>query len=241
MDAHFHLSLCSLPTDGTLPPGLDTATIPDQWAEIAERSQNHLRVIPFFGIHPWWADQWNEESKNSLTKLLQDNPQAGVGEIGLDRKKGVDFSLQRNVFQEQLAIAADFKRPLNLHNVKAWGPMEECLKPVAPLPFILHGYSGSAEMTEVFIKLGGYISFAPFSLKHKKGREALKAVPQERLLLDTDFPYRMNQPLGEYPGIYQGLYEEAGKIIGINQVDLELLVQKNIETYLNKKPPPDLH
>ncbi|GMH30331.1 hypothetical protein Nepgr_032174 [Nepenthes gracilis] len=66
------------------------------------------------------------------------------------------------------------------------------MKSLGPFPagVILHSYLGSAEMVPEFVKLGAYFSFSGFlmSMKPQKAKKMLKAVPADRILLETDAP-----------------------------------------------------
>jgi TatD DNase family protein len=79
-----------------------------------------------------------------------------------------------------------------LHCVRAFGRLLEILREEGPLPagFLLHAYGGSAQLVERFARLNAYFSFAAFSLDKRRPRsaEALRAVPADRLLLETDCP-----------------------------------------------------
>ncbi|PRQ43294.1 putative exodeoxyribonuclease I [Rosa chinensis] len=66
------------------------------------------------------------------------------------------------------------------------------MKSLGPFPqgFLLHSFLGSAEMVPEFANLGGYFSFSGFlmSMKASKAKRMLKAVPFDRILLETDAP-----------------------------------------------------
>jgi len=198
-------------------------------------SRKKPQVKPFYGIHPWWSEEWTPQARQELEQYLMENPEAGVGEVGLDRHKGPLFSQQKQAFIQQLELARRYNRPVNLHCVKAWGPMVEILEDQkVGVPLLFHGYSGSPEMVERLIRLGGYISFAPFSLteKNRKGRRALKEVPRERLLLDSDFPYRRGQPFSEYTPIMEAHLTQGAALRGISPKELTQILEENTRNFL---------
>jgi len=167
-------------------------TCPDDWPVVAELAQNYPDlVIPSFGLHPWKkpTDHWQEE----LIHFLDTIPHACLGECGLDRWiKGYDIALQKEIFITQLEIATQRNLPLSIHCLKAWGLLIELLKSHA-LPqrgFLLHSYGGSAELVPQLAELGAYFSFSGYFLHPKKSSviDAFKAVPSDRLLMETDAP-----------------------------------------------------
>ena len=120
----------------------------------------------FFGVHPWDAVDGtsgttgttgtSETSRASVPDIpvvpdvsflaslranLLDHPNAGVGEIGLDRLKSRDIPpLMREVFEAQLALALELRRPVVLHGAKCWGQVVTTVcrhlshSPTPPLP-----------------------------------------------------------------------------------------------------------
>ena len=89
----------------------------------------------FFGIHPWETlEECKVESvkckvEGELRSKLLANPAAGVGEIGFDRLKVRDIPpLMREVFEAQLALALELRRPVVLHGAKCWGRVVEAIK-----------------------------------------------------------------------------------------------------------------
>jgi TatD DNase family protein len=115
-----------------------------------------------------------------------------VGEIGLDRAaKDKDFALQEHVFSQQYALAEHLARPAMIHCVKAWDKLMAYLKhKTTPTPFLLHAYSGGADMVPGLAKLGAYFSFDGHVAedKRQKLRKAFLSVPKDRLLFETDCP-----------------------------------------------------
>ena len=133
-------------------------------SKLREESYN---AIPCYGVHPWFLHDvdniYGEEEEwewlIELRKHLIDNPDAIVGEIGLDgarwreveeedddtdKRKDVDdvtiwnrkrilscpMDIQQKAFEQQLYIAADLERPVSIHVVKAWGELFDSLETV---------------------------------------------------------------------------------------------------------------
>ena len=160
--------------------------------------QGEVRLIPSLGLHPWYVSQRTPEWEERLKQSLDTAPSA-IGEIGLDRwMQNFDWEAQQQVFQAQLRIASERHLPITIHCLKAWGKLLETLgeSPRLKPGFLLHSYSGPAEMMASFIELGAYFSFSGYFAHSRKERQrsAFKLVPIERLLVETDAPDMLPPP-----------------------------------------------
>ncbi|XP_030935748.1 uncharacterized protein LOC115960888 isoform X1 [Quercus lobata] len=215
------------------------------WHLVKQMGENYPSVIPCFGLHPWFVAERTPNWFNTLKECLESTPSAAVGEIGLDKGshgKQIDFTVQVllsqnfcclmifhnylfqiEVFRQQLELAKELKRPASIHCVRAFGDLLQIMKSMGPFPagFILHSYLGSGEMVPEFAKLGAYFSFSGFlmSLEARKAKKMLKAVPSERILLETDAPDALpKSELGSLflidgdPSIPEELQRQGGKL-----------------------------
>jgi TatD DNase family protein len=165
----------------------------NDWPAVAALAAKHSWVIPSFGLHPWYAAKRTSGWLDELRRQLDAHPLAGVGEIGLDRWiAGHDLPDQIEVFTAQLAIAADRNLPVTIHCIRAWGALHDILhkRSLPACGFLLHAYGGSLEMMRDLANLGAYFSFSPYFLHARKSaqREVFAAVPEGRLLVETDAP-----------------------------------------------------
>jgi TatD DNase family protein len=166
----------------------------DDWQAVADLAKAHEWVRPSFGVHPWYVKEQPAHWMQLLREHLEAFPQAGVGEIGLDRWiKDADVPMQQSFFTQQLALAAELERTPSIHCLQAWGMMYETLKasPKQPRGFLLHSYGGPAEMVEGFVKLGAYFSISPYFLHPRKAAQLatfVQVIPLDRLLIETDAP-----------------------------------------------------
>ena len=144
--------------------------------------------VVFYGTHPWFLAGHRTAA---VRAVLAADPHAGVGEIGLDRLRDRTISAEmRGVFAEQLELAAEFRRPVVLHGAKCWGEVMKACRPYAgAIPaFLFHGFSRSGGLIPEIVRLGGYISIGPALLNDHavNYRELAKAVPEDRLLVESD-------------------------------------------------------
>lgn len=153
------------------------------------------RVIPFYGLHPWYIAERSSTWTTRLEAIVSEQ-HAGIGEIGLDRwKDDLPWDGQEEVFVAQLRLAAARNVPVHIHCLRAWGRMLELLKrePRPDTGFLLHSYGGSTEMVDQFAALGAYFSFPGAFAREGRRRslDAFRHVPPDRLLLETDAPDQM--------------------------------------------------
>ncbi len=151
------------------------------------------------GLHPHVASEWNEETCRILKVLSKDPRCVAIGEIGLDYH--YDFSpreVQKEVFERQLELAHEQHMPVVLHLREAFGDATEILSRRRDLltdGVLVHCYSGSVELArDFFNKLDAYYSFGGALTFAKNKGEVLSAIPQDRILLETDAPYMTPVP-----------------------------------------------
>ena len=204
----------------------------------------------FFGVHPWETlEECKGESvkckvEEELRSKLLANPAAGVGEIGLDRLKVRDIPpLMREVFESQLALALELRRPVVLHGAKCWGQVVTTVcrhlshSPTPPLPhsptpsFLFHGFSRSDGLIPEIAELNGFISVGPAVLNDHavNYRELVKKIPLDRLLVETDAVVGARVPTR--PHIRDVLVKTAD-ILNLSAAELEKTTDENADRFL---------
>ena len=204
----------------------------------------------FFGVHPWETlGEFEVESLKlkvgeELRLALLANPGAGVGEIGLDRLKVRDIPLlMREVFESQLALALELRRPVVLHGAKCWGQVVTTVcrhlshSPTPPLPhsptpsFLFHGFSRSDGLIPEIVELNGFISVGPAVLNDHavNYRELVKKIPLDRLLVETDAVVGARVPTR--PHIRDVLVKTAD-ILNLPAAELEKTTDENADRFL---------
>lgn len=121
---------------------------------------------------------------------------SAIGECGLDGPTPAPMEVQEAVLAGHLALARDTGLPLILHCYKAHHRMVPLLRRFAPLRGVMHSYSGGADLVAEYVALGLHISFAGAVTweNARKPVAALRAVPVERLLAETDAPDQCPRP-----------------------------------------------
>jgi TatD DNase family protein len=160
----------------------------------------HSGVVAAGGFHPHEASRFRESNLDELREMYQKGRIRAIGEIGLDFY--YDHSprdVQREVCIRQMELAWELKAPVAYHIRDAHQEMLEIMKGMKArlTGGIIHCFSGSAEIAKEYLKLGYYISFAgPLTFKKApRLQEAVKLVPKDRLLIETDSPYMAPEPV----------------------------------------------
>ena len=207
-----------------------------------EQAKKYDGMYAAVGIHPEDVRGTKETLFTELDKLeslLRDeqirrkNKIVALGEIGLDyHYEGFDKALQFECFDAQMSIAKDKKLPVIIHDREAHG---DCFDRVLSNPEIrgvFHSYSGSAEMAKDLVRRGWYISFSGVvTFKNApKVREAVAAVPLERILIETDAPYLAPHPHRgkiNHSGLMRYTAEAVAEIKGVSLDDIIEATCKN--------------
>lgn len=176
------------------------------------------------GLHPWYIQplQWKRELELVKDKLRLPEVVA-LGECGLDRVCKTDFTLQQQVFEAQVHLANENKKPLILHVVRAH---EDVLKMLAIVnnvsPFIFHGFNKNITIADKILDAGGYLSFGK-AVHNTHVADIVKNIDADRLFLETD----------DAPVSIAAIYEAVARIRNISIEALSLQIQKNTAQIFN--------
>ena len=209
-------------------------TSPQDWDKVAELSrQGDGRIIPAFGLHPWYIEQGGWGWEQQLEHQLRLFPDALVGECGLDGLKSPPIDKQLDVFRRHIHLAKQYSRPLIIHLVKAQTWLEQMWQEL-PAKFVLHSFSGSPEFAAEVSRRGGYVSFGLSLFRHKRAAKLVQSVPQEQILLETDGPW---QPLPSEdtsrPEQLPQLAQYIAALRGEDTDDFTAAVYHNSEEFIN--------
>ena len=152
------------------------------------------------GIHPLDIEPETCDSDfDEIEKMAADPKCKAIGEIGLDYHydDAAEPQKQKEAFIRQLDIAVKLDKPVIIHIRESMQDSLEILKMYeGKVRGVIHCFSGSAESAKVLVKMGYYIGFTGVvTFKNaRKALEALKVVPFDRLLIETDCPYMAPEP-----------------------------------------------
>lgn len=192
----------------------------DEWDET--RYRNDPLCVWAIGLHP--GHRRAAETYRPLEFRARLNEAAFVGEVGLERHSPVRAERQREVFDDVLAALEHRPRPTSVHSR---GRSREVLDAVQsrPVPgLILHWWTGDPKLTETALNLGCY-----FSVNAATTPTMLRALPRDRVLTETDFPFveRVEQPPAA-PGDVEVTEELIASIWGTERFDVRRQVWRNL-------------
>jgi TatD DNase family protein len=210
-DSHCHLHLCAdngpigeivqrardAGVANMLVVGIDGASS-NLALDIAARHN----LVAAAGVHPNSAGEF-EESKDEIERLLEDDRVVAVGETGLDfYRDSCPEDVQRRVFRAHIDMSKTAGKALVIHTRESVAAaLEELESAGAPDRLVFHCWSGDAGQLKRALAIGGFISFAGnVSFKNAADlRELAGAVPDERLLVETDSPFLSPVPFRGRP------------------------------------------
>jgi TatD DNase family protein len=172
----------------------------DDDAELA-RVESVRRAWPdaFFAaaIHPHRAGAYAgrpAEAAAVTARAVDLSAAVAIGEIGLDYH--YDFApkdVQRDVFAAQVALAVERNLPVVIHTREATDDTLDVLRDAGAgrVRGVMHCFSGSLDEARRALAIGFYISLSGILTFPKAGdlRETARALPADRILVETDAPF----------------------------------------------------
>ena len=184
------------------------------------------------GIHPLDIEpETCDADFDEIEKMAADPKCKAIGEIGLDYHydDAAEPQKQKEAFIRQLDMAVKLDKPVIIHIREAMQDSLEILKMYeGKVRGVIHCFSGSAESAKVLVKMGYYIGFTGVvTFKNaRKALEAMKVVPFDRLLIETDCPYMAPEPYRGKRCDSSMLHQVAQKIADeLGKTKEEVLIQ----------------
>lgn len=173
---------------------LSVTTLPSAFVTTAALAPADSRIRTALGLHPELA----ATRAGELPLFEQLLPRTRyVGEVGLDgsREHRSSLNTQLSIFREILRLCACAGgKILSLHSRGATGAILDALAaaPTAGEP-ILHWYLGSPKQIARAVEMGCWFSIGPSMLSSGRGRAAVREMPLERILPETDGPFGLSE------------------------------------------------
>ena len=182
------------------------------------------QLVYTLGVHPHNAKDVTAADLQQLESLCEQPGLVAVGECDFNR----DFSprpVQIDVFQAQLEIAKRVNKPVYLHERDAFSQQLECLESVFgshAIDGIAHCFTGTKSQLHAYIERGLYIGVTGWLCDEKRGqslREAVAALPLDKLIFETDAPYLFPKTVrprkrNNEPALLPHIAEEFAQVTG---------------------------
>jgi len=160
-------------------------------------AERHDRVSVVVGTHPHDAAAWDDRQEDRLRRLASDPRVVALGEMGLDYH--YDHSprhVQQRVFERQLELAAEVRLPVVIHAREADDDVAAILRRHPGVRAVLHSFSSGPGLLGAGLELGHYVSFSGMiTFRNWTMDDAVRAVPLDSLLVETDSPYLAPVPM----------------------------------------------
>ena len=204
-----------------------------QAINLAEQYPSHLSTTA--GVHPHDASQFSAQTINELKILAKSNHVVAIGECGLDFNR--NFSTpneQLFAFEQQLKLACELGLPVFLHERDAFETQIELLTKYHKelKGGVVHCFTGDIEQMNRYLDLDLYIGITGWVCDLKRGqtlREAVKSLPLNRILMETDAPYLRPKGLANNRKVDNGNNEPAylpyvaGEVARLMATDIKTL------------------
>lgn len=194
-----------------------------------ELCRDRAGLFPTAGIHPHDCAEASEQDFAAVAGLAHAQECVAVGETGLDLFK--EFSpraRQAESFRWHLELARELDKPVIVHCRDAHAETVELLREFPSVRGVMHCYTMGPDELHPYLEAGFYISFSGVVTypRNDANRAAARAVPLERLLVETDSPYLA--PQGQRgrrnePALVRGVLEVLAAERGL---DFEVLARE---------------
>jgi TatD DNase family protein len=215
--------------------GLDIATN----RRAVEYARTQPGVFPIIGFHPHEASEFDADA---FQKQINEYGAEAValGEFGLDHFKEYSPKLvQKRVLEQVLGMSMAAGKPVIIHCREAERAILPILKAAAdPLPGVMHCFAGDVNFLKQVLDLGMHISVGGPATYPRADRleSVLKAVPLDRLLLETDCPYLAPQQFRgkrNEPSYIPLIAERIARIRGVSAHDIGRATTHNAISLFN--------
>ena len=181
-------------------------------------SEKFDNFYPMVGIHPENVDDITNRDLEELENLAKNPKVVAIGEIGLDYYwKDDNKDKQKEIFIHQLQLARKLNLPAVIHVREAKDDVIEILKDYTDLKIQIHCFSDDLKTLNTYMDMGFYISIGGVVTFANGTNEkvAVRNIPIERLMLETDSPYLTPEP-------YRGLRNDPRRVVEVARTVADL-------------------
>ena len=205
--------------------------------ELCEKYENVYGTIGFFPCDT--AELETPETYENFIEQLKHKKVVGIGEIGLDYYHKGNPAQQRKWFIEQLKLAKKLNLPVCIHSRNAEKDTLDILKNNGQMIGVIHCYAYGAKTMNELVKLGYYFGIGG-TCTYKNNvdlRDAIRKMPLERIVLETDCPYLTPEAVRRErndSSKIQYVVEEIAKLKNVSVEEVISTTNKNVQTLYKK-------
>ena len=195
------------------------------------------------GVHPHHANEINDVYLKKLKNVITTNNPHAIGETGLDFFRNLStYEQQIYVFEEQIKIAIDTNKPLFLHQRDSHDDFIKILRKYSSdiSKAVVHCFTGTQGQLDDYLELDCYIGITGWICDEKRNvelRKAIKKIPLEKLMIETDCPYLIPKNLVEKPKNNRNEPTNLNHIINeiavLMEIDIDILRKQTFENTIN--------
>lgn len=157
------------------------------------------------GLHPHHASDYSKDLGSELRDMLSHKNVVAVGECGLDFNR--NFSTRKEqirAFEAQLEFAVETQKPVFLHQRDAHEDFVSIIKSCRNdlKQVVAHCFTGSINEVNDYLLLDMYVGITGWICDERRGlslQQAVKHVPLDRIMLETDAPYLLARDMQVKP------------------------------------------
>lgn len=212
--------------------------------EAIRLTENHPGIFATVGVHPHNVAALADEDYEELAVLAKKPGVVAYGEIGLDfHYNYAPAEIQVAHFSRQVALAKQLDLPLVVHDRDAHAEVLAVLAEARPFPAggVMHCFSGDTEFARAILDLGFYVSI-PGVITFGKSeimQEAVRHIPLERLVLETDGPFLAPEPRRgrrNESALLLFTAEKVAELKGVSLDEVALATTANAERLFHLSP-----
>lgn len=205
VDSHCHLNYKGLVEDqpavlararaAGVSKMLNISTRAAEWDDVIGLAEREPDVVASVGVHPHDADTHQDVETSMLVERARHPKVVGIGESGLDfHYDRSDRDRQRASFRAHIAAARETGLPIIVHTRDAEVDTHAILaEEMGKGAFggVIHCFTASGDFADKALGLGLYISISGIvTFKNAADlQETARAIPLDRLLIETDSPF----------------------------------------------------
>ena len=159
--------------------------------------KKYPHVYMAVGCHPNCVEEMDDKKYQQIAELCKCDKVVAIGETGLDyarNKSELQISKQKEWFHKFLGLAINENKPLVIHARDSYDDLIKILSGYSFVgqPGVIHCFSGNLEQAKELIDMGFYVGVNGMFTNMDANSDvciALRAIPLERILFETDSPY----------------------------------------------------